>query len=34
MFLNKRYIDNALMMTKVIRHEAWHAVHKIAWQEH
>ena len=25
MFLNKKYLDNALMMTKVVRHEAWHA---------
>ena len=25
-FLNKRYIDNPMMMTKVIRHEGWHAV--------
>ena len=25
MFLNKKYIDDPLMMTKVIRHEAWHA---------
>ena len=25
MFLNKRYINDPLMMTKVIRHEAWHA---------
>tara|TARA_B100001559_G_C16500428_1_gene623053 strand:- start:3146 stop:3796 length:651 start_codon:yes stop_codon:yes gene_type:complete len=25
MFLNKKYLNNALMMTKVVRHEAWHA---------
>ena len=24
-FLNKKYIDNPLMMTKVVRHEGWHA---------
>ena len=26
MFLNKKYLSNALMMTKVVRHEGWHAV--------
>lgn len=25
-FLNKRYIDDPTMMTKVLRHEGWHAV--------
>tara|TARA_R100000030_G_scaffold30177_1_gene22174 strand:- start:65 stop:715 length:651 start_codon:yes stop_codon:yes gene_type:complete len=25
MFLNKKYLSNPLMMTKVVRHEAWHA---------
>ena len=25
-FLNRKYIDNPRMMTKVIRHEGWHAV--------